>query len=215
MEYQDSIPESLEPVAFSGAPQTDQTAQEKQIVFVSCSRCNHFNEEGYNFCTNCGFYLKEDKKTIFQLRNKLRLELLKKCEHQVITTRVILFIVSVFFLSGIAFLFGNLDERFVLTIVSLILSALFFVFAVFSYYKPFTSFLSAFVVILTFSVISIFAEFTNSVILIPDLGYEAIFSIYNIVIVMVLIYFMLRGIQGSYKADIIKEEIHFSDGTRE
>lgn len=165
-----------------------------------CSRCRYINSTEYIFCTNCGHPLKDEAANIlYHVRTKQRKELLKKSEQAVQTARVILYILSGFFLVGIAFLFGELENRFLLAFVFIAVSALFLVLARWSLSKPFTAMIAGFVIILTFSTIAVLGEFTHA--------FTTVQGVYSIAISMVLIYFLLKGIQGAYKSDLIKEEM--------
>ena len=166
----------------------------------TCSRCRYVNPGEYIFCTNCGHPLKDESShTLYQVRTKQRKELLKKSEKAVQSARVILYILAGFFIVGIAFLFGELENRFMLAFVFIAVSALFLLLARWSLSKPFTALIAAFIIVLTFSTISIFGEFTNA--------FTTVQGVYSIAISMVLIYFLLKGIQGAYKSDLIKEEM--------
>lgn len=125
--------------------------------------------------------------------------MLQQNQKAVQSARVLLYIIAGFFIAGIGFLFGNLDNRFFLTFLSLTSSILFFLLARWSLYKPFTALLTAFVIVLTFSTIAVFGEFTSTFTSVPGL--------YTIVICTVVSYFLLRGVQGAYKADLINEEM--------
>jgi membrane-associated HD superfamily phosphohydrolase len=166
----------------------------------SCSQCCYVNFDSNNFCTNCGFPIKEEgTSTLYHVRIKQRKELLKKTEKDVQTARAVLYILSIFFLSGISFLFGSLDNRYLLSLVSITFSGLFFLLARWSYSYPFISIITGFIIILTLSAVSIFGQFVKA--------FTTVIGVYGIFISMILIYFLLRGVQGAYKADLIKEEM--------
>src|SRR3982751_3654747 len=85
----------------------------KNVTQNICCRCGFVNNISNNFCTNCGFSLKEGEiSTLYHVRMKQRLELLKKGEKAVHVSRVVLYILSVFTLSGIGFFFGELSNRY-------------------------------------------------------------------------------------------------------
>src|SRR6266498_4143522 len=125
-----------------------------------CNRCRYVNSVTNNFCTNCGYPVKEE---------------------------------------GISFLFSDLDNRYLLVLASATFSGLFFLLARWSYSKPFTAIITGFIIVLTFSTISIFGEFVNA--------FTTVVGVYSILVTMILIYFLLRGVQGAYKVDLIKEEM--------
>lgn len=165
-----------------------------------CIKCHYVNPDEYNFCTNCGYPLKDEAAhTLYHLRTKQRKELFKKSEHAVRSARTVLYILSGFFLVGIAFLFGELENRFLLAFAFITVSVMFLVLARWSLSKPFTALITAFIIVLTFSTISILGEFINA--------FTTVQGVYSIAVSMILIYFLLKGIQGAYKSDLIKEEM--------
>src|SRR4051812_42663338 len=88
-------------------------------VHCICTRCRYVNDVANNFCTNCGYPIKEERtSTLYHVRVKQRKELLKKSEKDVEAARITLYALSVFFLIGISFLFGDLDNRYLLVLVS-------------------------------------------------------------------------------------------------
>jgi hypothetical protein len=170
------------------------------IHYCICSRCRFVNAVTNNFCTNCGYPVKENESaTLYHVRLKQRKELLKKGEKAVQSARVVLYTLAAFLLAGIGFLFGDLENRYLLFLSCVIFSFLFFLLAYWSYTKPFTALVTAFILVLTFSTISIFGEFVNA--------FTTVVGVYSILISMTLIYFLLKGVQGAYKADLIKEEM--------
>ena len=170
-----------------------------QIQNCACTKCKYINSTDNNFCTNCGQPLKEEgTTTLYHLRNKHRSELLKKCEYTVQVARTILYFLSAVFFTGIAFLFGTLDNRFMLAFLFIILSALFLLLARWSISNSFTALITAFIIVLTFSTITVFDEFGNA--------FTTVGGLYSITISAVLIYFLLRSIQAAYKINLIKEE---------
>lgn len=171
-----------------------------QTFYCTCSRCRYINAVANNFCTNCGFPVKEkENSALYHVRFKQRKELLQKGERAVQTARVVLYILAVFLFAGIGFLFGELENRFLLFLACIIFSFLFFLLAYWSYSKPFTALITAFILVLTFSTISIFGEFVSA--------FTTVVGVYSILISMTLIYFLLKGVQGAFKLDLIREEM--------
>jgi membrane-associated HD superfamily phosphohydrolase len=175
-------------------------ATHPNIFHCICSRCRYVNFVSNNFCINCGDPIKEEgTATLYHVRTKQRRELLKKTEKDVRTARVVLYVLSIFFFLGILFLFGNHDNRYLLSLVSVTFSGLFFLLARWSYSKPFIAIVTGFIIILAFSAVSIFGQFVNA--------FTTVIGVYSIFTSMILIYFLLRGVQGAYKADLIKGEM--------
>ena len=172
-----------------------------------CTKCFYINEPGNNFCTNCGYPLhKGETLLLYQFRNKQRKELLRQSIYSVRIARALLYIIAAFFTVGIGFLFGNLDNRFFLVFLMLASSALFFLIARWSLSRPFTALLTGFVIIVTFSTIAVFGEFTNNIFTYEQLIYTIAVGSVSILIC----FFLLRGVRGAYKADLINEEMHIN-----
>ena len=172
-------------------------------LYNVCSRCHYINQDDYKFCSNCGFPVKgDDTHTLYMLRTRQRKEILNQSEKAIAAARNTLYVLAAFCTVGVGFLFGNLDNRYLLTVLFLTMSALFFLLARWSLYKPFTALLAAFVIVLTSATVSIFGEFTNT--------FTTVQGMYSIIISMILIYFLIKGVQGAYKADLIKEEMEIS-----
>lgn len=140
--------------------------------------------------------------TVYNLRRRQRKELLSKSEAEINYARIALYVMAVFSLAGFGFFFSQLDKRYAYTIVSLMLSALFFTLAHWSRKNPFSAMLMSFIVMMTFSTINIFGKITES--------FTTAQGVYGIMICMLLLFFLLRGMQGAYKADLIKEELQIN-----
>src|SRR4051794_1727518 len=151
------------------------------ISHCTCSRCRYVNFVSNNFCTNCGYPIKEEvTATLYHVRIKQRKELLKKTEKDVQTARVVLYVLSIFFVIGISFLFGGLANRYLLSLVSITFSGLFFLLARWSYSKPFIAIITGFIIILTFSAVSVFGQFVNA--------FTTVIGVYGMFTTMILIY---------------------------
>jgi hypothetical protein len=175
-------------------------AMHTSVFYCICNRCRYVNFVSNNFCINCGYPIKEEgTATLYHVRIKQRKELLKKTEKDIQAARVVLFVLSIFFLFGILFLFGSLANRFLLSLVSITFSGLFFLLARWSYSKPFIAISTGFIIILAFSTVSVFGQFVNA--------FTTVIGVYGMFTSMILIYFLLRGAQAAYKADLIKEEM--------
>ena len=170
----------------------------------NCSRCFYINGTGNNFCTNCGYPLHHgDMQLLYQFRLKQRKEMLKKNLLFIQVARVFLYALSALLITAsIGFMFGRLGNRFLVAIIALTSSVLFLLLARWSLSKPFTALLTAFVIILTFTTIAVFGEFTNT--------FTSVQGVYTIMLSFSVLYFLLRGVQGAYKADLINEEMQVS-----
>jgi ribosomal protein L37E len=76
-----------------------------------CSRCRFVNEALNNFCTNCGYPVKEkETSALYHVRMKQRKELLRKGEKAVQAARVVLYILSVLLLTGIGLFIWRITQ---------------------------------------------------------------------------------------------------------
>ena len=175
-----------------------------RITSSVCSRCRFINESSHSFCSNCGWPVQETQHlhSLYRSREKHRKELLSNYHKAISSARSVLYIVGGLCLSGIGFLFSENDERFILFALTIVMAALFVLLGRWSIYKPFTALLVSFVVIITFSTISVFGRLLQSL--------TSTNGLYTILLSMVIVYFLLRGIQAAYKADLINEEFEIT-----
>lgn len=168
-----------------------------------CGRCFYVNDNTNNFCTNCGHPMHGGESLLlYQFRIRQKKELLQQSKSAIQFARVLLYIMAAFCTVGIGFLFGELDNRFVLVFIMLAASALFFLLARWSLSKPFTALLTGFVIIATFSTIAIFGELTSI--------FTSVQGLYTIAGSAIISWFLLRGVRGAYRADLINEEMNIS-----
>src|SRR4051812_23611164 len=72
-------------------------AKHTNILHCICGRCRYVNFISNNFCTNCGYPVKEEgTATLYHVRVKHRKELLKKTERDVGASRTVLYALSIF-----------------------------------------------------------------------------------------------------------------------
>jgi prepilin signal peptidase PulO-like enzyme (type II secretory pathway) len=170
-------------------------------MFNTCSRCFYINNIANNFCTNCGYPMGDDTTiTLYHIRLKQKKELLHKSEKAIQTARTILYLLAAICLTGVAILFSPLNNRYAIAILATILAAVFFTLAHYSLLKPFTALIGGFIIVLTLSTIAVFGEFTSA--------FTTVEGVYGIAASMLVIFFLLRGIQASYKADLLNEEMN-------
>ena len=168
---------------------------------VTCNQCRYANATTFTYCTNCGHPLFKGSSTdiLYKVRIKRRAELLHKSESAIYAARLMMYILSAVALTGTALLLSKLDNRYLLGLVSFISSLLYFILARWSTRKPFTALMVSFVIILTFSVIMIFGQFSRM--------FTTVTGLYSLILLGIVSWFLLKGIQGAYKADLINEEI--------
>lgn len=165
-----------------------------------CDHCRYVNESHYQFCTNCGYPLLSHKqqKLLFNIRQKQRKDILKKSEEAITAARVTLYVLSAVCLTGIGFLFSSLYQKNGLALVFVTSSVLYAGLAKWSDKKPFTAFMVSFIIAITFSVIFIFGSLTEA--------FTTAKGLYQIIVTFIVLYFLLKGVQGAYRASLIEEE---------
>lgn len=172
-----------------------------QATYLICPQCRFVNENHYHFCTNCGSPLQQElqPQALYKLRLRQRKELLAATAAPIQTARVVLYLLTGFCATGIAFILSELDERYVLSIVAAMLAILFGILAWWSRYKPFTALLIGFIIVATFSLIAFFSKLHQT--------FATLQGVYSTFISIIVMYILLKGIRNAYKADLIKAEM--------
>jgi hypothetical protein len=135
----------------------------EQPVAIVCNHCSYVNETFYSFCTNCGFPLKDPQLvSAFNEKQQQRNHFLFKAETAVMFARVVLYVIAAFLSLGIFFIFVNSTKKYIIVTMAVLLSGLFFFLAFWSQRKPFTSLLTAFIILIVFSAINIFGKLQQS-----------------------------------------------------
>ena len=170
----------------------------KKSNAVICDHCNYVNDIDNSFCTNCGYPL-QDKLLINSFYKKLneQKDLLFKAQNAVFVARAVLYIMALCLFSGILFLFSPVSIKYILTIIALTLSALFFFLATWSKRNPFAAIFSAFIILTTFCAINLFNKLT--VLFTTSQG------IISMLLCIALLVIMMKGLQGAYKLRFFKQ----------
>jgi hypothetical protein len=164
-----------------------------------CRHCNYVNESEYFFCTNCGFPIKNKMLVnAYYKRIQQRSQILFKAENAVLVARVILYFMAAFLSLGILFIFAESSHKYSIVIFAAFLSALFFFLALWSRKKPFTALLTSFIVLMVFCMVNIATRFAQS--------FETIEGVTSILFCLALLAIVLKGVQGAYRVNLIKEE---------
>ena len=166
-----------------------------------CGKCRYVNNVRYSFCTNCGWPIHETPEllSLYHFRAKHRKDLLQQFNRAIYQARIALYVIGALCTSGIGFLFNESKDGIVLFLLSIVMAALFILLGRWSRYKPFTALLISFVVVITFSTISVFGRLLEAL--------TTINGLYTIMLTMIIVYYLLRGVQASYKADLVLEEM--------
>ncbi len=175
----------------------------KEAQFCICRHCNYVNESEYFFCTNCGFPLK-NKMLVndYHKRVQQRSHALFKAENAVLVARVILYVMASFLSLGIFFIFEENSRKYVIVIFAALLSGLFFFLAFWSRKNPFTALLTAFIVLMVFCMVNIATRLAQS--------FTTIEGLTSILLCLGLLTIVLKGVQGAYRINLIKEELQLN-----
>jgi hypothetical protein len=166
-----------------------------------CSKCRYVNEQAYDFCTNCGQPLRNNRgqNNLYNFRTRQRKNLLQKCEENIQVARNTLYILAAVSFTGIGLGFSELDQRMLLALVAVVISGLYFLLARWSAHRPFTALLVSVVIAVTCSVIALFGKIETT--------FTTVTGVYGLLVTIIVLYVLLRGLAAAFKADLVKEEM--------
>lgn len=165
-----------------------------------CRHCDYVNENDYNFCTNCGYPVQNIQLAdVYQKRLQQRKNFLFKAENAVLAARIVLYIMAAFLSLGFFFIFTQSSQKYLIVLMALLLSGLFFFLAFWSQKNPFTALLTSFIVLIVFSAINIFEKLSAS--------FTTLEGITGMLLCLALLFVVLKGVQGAYRINLIKEEL--------
>lgn len=177
-----------------------QPVKAKPAAFV-CRHCNYINETTFLYCTNCGYSLQNKPECIGgnQHIDQHKADLLR-AENTVVAARLVLYVIASFLSLGFFFIFAEGNRKYIVVLMALLLSGLFFSLAFWSRKNPFPALLTSFIILIVFSTINIFRSLAMAVITLR--------GITGILICLALLVVILRGLQGAYRINLMKEELH-------
>ena len=166
---------------------------------IICSECNYIDATEYLFCTNCGYPLK-NKMLVNEYRKKLKEKsnLLFKAETSVFFARSVLYVMGAFLSLGILFIFAESRKKYIVVMLAIFFSGLFFFLAVWSRKNPFIALLTAFILLITFSAIDIFGKLVQS--------FTTLQGMAGMLICLALLFVVLKGVQGAYHINLINQQ---------
>jgi len=165
-----------------------------------CRHCSYVNEMEFSFCTNCGYPLHNKLlEDVFYKRIHQRTNIRFKAESSVMFARTVLYVIGSFLFMGIFFIFAENNRKYLIVSLALMLSGLFFFLAFWSQKNPFTALLTAFIILIAFSAINIFGSIVRS--------FTTIEGITGMLLCLALLFVVLKGVQGAYRINLIKEEL--------
>lgn len=166
-----------------------------------CRHCFFINENDFSFCTNCGYPLKNNLLTeVYNNRVQQRTQLLFKAENSVSIARIILYVMASFLATGIFFIFAESSLKYFIVMLAALLSGLFFFLAFWSRRNPFSALLTSFIILVVFSAINIFGTLVQS--------FTTVEGMTGMLICIAALLVVLRGVQGAYKINLIRQELH-------
>ena len=177
--------------------------ESKKSTAVICNHCNYINQTDYSFCTNCGFPLHNTNLVnAYYQRRQQRKNLLYKAENSVFIARIVLYVMGSFLSLGIFFIFAESSRKYLIVLMALLLSAIFFSLAFWSIKNPFTALLTAFIMLIVFSAINIFGRLAAS--------FTTIQGFTGMLLCFALLFIVLKGVQGAYRINLIKQEMQLN-----
>src|ERR1044072_6003421 len=86
-----------------------------------CMNCSYINENGFSFCTNCGYPLQNKLLVdVFNKRIQQRTYLLFKAENAVLVARIVLYVMAAFLSLGIFFLFAEGHRKYIVVLMAVL-----------------------------------------------------------------------------------------------
>ena len=165
-----------------------------------CNHCAYINDTTFSFCTNCGYPLQNNLLVdAYKKRIQQRTNFLFKAENAVLVARIVLYVMAAFLSLGIFFIFVNGNQKYLIVLMALLLSGLFFFLAFWSRKNPFTALLTSFIILTVFSAVNIFEKLTES--------FTTIEGMMGMLLCIALLFVILKGVQGAYRINLIKEEL--------
>jgi hypothetical protein len=170
---------------------------------VSCSKCMYVNRVTNNYCTNCGFPIIPDENclSIYNKRLQQQLDFKSNCNLKISYARNTLYVLAACCAFGLTYFATGRREGVAKGMIMLTLSGLYLVLGRWTLKRPFTSLLISMLIMLTFIAITAWAEITT--LYITSSGF------YTIIIEVVLTYFIVRGVNAAFQADILEEELNY------
>jgi ribosomal protein L37E len=177
--------------------------ENKSGMAVICRHCYYVNENKFSFCTNCGYPLHNKLlEEAFQQRVRQRTNLLSKAETSVLVARTVLYVMASFLSMGIFFIFAESSRKYIIVIPALFLSGLFFFLALWSRKNPFSALLTAFIILIAFSGVNIFSSLMRS--------FTTVEGMTGMLICIAILFIVLKGVQGAYRMNLIKDELQIN-----
>jgi hypothetical protein len=167
---------------------------------VSCCHCRFVNPSEHNFCTYCGYPLHPSRTLLdryhlrLQKRRKLQRKCLKKIEH----ARNALYLLAACSMVGIFYVFSATRQTATTGFVMVLLGMVYAALGRWSLTKPFTALLISLIISLTFTVANTWGNLTSS--------FSTSRGLYLFIIQLIFIHFLLGGVKGAFRADLLEEE---------
>ena len=147
------------------------------------------------FCTNCGYPLKDELlvKTFYKTMQQKKYAL-HKAANAVFVARNVLYVMAVCLLFVMLILILPVHIKYLIALIALMLSGLFFLLASWSRREPFPALFTAFIILVTFSAINIFNKL--DVLFVTSQGFT------SLLLCIALLFVMMKGLQGAYKLSV-------------
>ena len=171
-----------------------------KVRLICCSHCSFVNQTEYKFCTNCGYPIYPDTDNLrrYEVRIETRKKVQRTCWIKIEQARNALYVVTAFSMLGVFYVFSDARQTEITGLIMVLLGIIYGSLARWSVTKPFTALLISLIIMLTFTLINTWAELSSR-----D---STATSVYLFLIQMILIYFLLQGVKGAFRAEILEEE---------
>lgn len=173
---------------------------QKNSYPATCFNCSFINHANYNYCTNCGYPTSpnHDQIALYNSRLEKRKRMQRTCSSKIEHARNALYVVAACSMLGVFYFFSDIKPRMITGFVMVLLGVIYAGLGRWSLQKPFTALLISLIIMLTFAAINTWAELSSM--------FSTAAGLYMLMIQMILIYFLLQGVKGAFRADILEEE---------
>ncbi|WP_207491896.1 hypothetical protein [Aridibaculum aurantiacum] len=174
-------------------------AKKRLALPVICFHCLRVNGVHHNFCTGCGYPVQcyQEHLQLFNNRRKERMRMLRGCYSKVLSARNVLYVSATFCAFSALFYATEASPGMIRCMVLLVMSLLFVGLGTWSLFKPFTSLLISFLIMITLIAINTWAEAARL--------FSSTSGWYTIVAQLALLYYITRGVKAAYKADVLQD----------
>lgn len=167
---------------------------------LCCSNCNYVNAAANNYCTNCGFPIRQntDHIALYKYRLHQRRQMLQRCENGMAYARNALYVLAGLCSLGVVYVASSSQYNMLRGVVMLVMAGLYVYLARWSLKSPFTAFLISFLIFLTFILVNTLSD-------VEDV-FNTVSGVYGIFFQLAFVYIIAGGLKAAHQAEAINEE---------